>query len=318
MPYNLPIKQNELKDTYKLLQPFIHKTPVITSRLLNDLAQADLFFKCESLQRTGSFKIRGATSAVLALSEEQQRRGVVTHSSGNFAQALAFAATQLGVKSWIVMPENAPDIKKQATAGYGGEIILCKPTIKDRETTALSIIEQKGATFIHPYNQYSVIRGQSTVAMELIEDMNHLDYIISPIGGGGLISGIALACHYFSDKTKVIGAEPLGADDAFRSFHTGKLIPQTNPQTIADGLRTSLGDLTFPIIKELVTNIYTVTETQIMNALKLFWTRTKIIIEPSSAVTLAVVLNNQNIFSNKRVGVILSGGNIDIDRLFEE
>ncbi|MCL2728164.1 MAG: pyridoxal-phosphate dependent enzyme, partial [Bacteroidales bacterium] len=270
----------------------------------------------ECLQRCGAFKIRGATSAVLSLSAEEQAKGVVTHSSGNFAQALACASTTLNIKSWIVMPKNAPAIKKAATQGYGGEIVECEPTLQSRETTASMVMAQYGATFVHPYNQHTVIRGQATSAMELVAEIPNLDYVISPVGGGGLVSGTALGCAYFSPSTKVIGAEPLGADDAFKSFHAGTIIPQTNPQTIADGLRTSLGDLTYPLIKELVSDIIIVTEQEIVDAMKLFWSRTKIIIEPSAAVTLAAVLKSPAVFAGKRVGLILSGGNVDLEKFF--
>ncbi|MCL2738459.1 MAG: pyridoxal-phosphate dependent enzyme [Bacteroidales bacterium] len=312
----LPVSKAQLSQTQQLISPHIHKTPVVTSRMLNQLAQADLFFKCECLQRCGAFKIRGATSAVLSLSLDEQAKGVVTHSSGNFAQALACASTALNIKSWIVMPKNAPSAKKMATQGYGGEVVECEPNLKSRETTALSIVERYGATFVHPYNQYTVIRGQATSAMELVAEVSKLDYVLAPVGGGGLISGTALACAHFSPDTKVIGAEPLGADDAFKSFHAGAIVPQTNPQTIADGLRTSLGDLTYPLIKELVSDIITVTEQEIVEAMKLFWSRTKIIIEPSSAVTLAAVLKHPDVFAGKRVGLILSGGNVDLEKFF--
>jgi threonine dehydratase len=309
------ISSSDLSETHKLIAPFIHKTPIITSQILNTMTQSDLYFKCECLQKTGSFKIRGATNAVLSLSEKERNAGVVTHSSGNFAQALAQAASKQNIKSWIVMPKNAPSAKRAATQGYGGEIVECEPTVKDRETTAAKIVEQYDATFIHPYNQYPVIRGQATAAMEFIADIKDLDIMIAPVGGGGLLSGTALACKYFSPETKVFAAEPEGADDAFKSFHSNTLIPQTNPQTIADGLRTSLGDLTFPIIKSLVTDILTVSEQEIMDAMKLFWSRTKLIIEPSAAVAFAAVIKNQTIFSEKKVGIILSGGNVDFDSI---
>jgi threonine dehydratase len=308
---SLPVTQNQLSETHRLITPYIHKTPVITSQILDNLTHSRLFFKCECLQKTGSFKKRGATSAVLTLSEEERNRGIVTHSSGNFAQALALSATELKIKSWIVMPKNATIAKKEATKQYGGKIVECEPTLSDRENTAKDIIERHGATFIHPYNQYSVIRGQATAAMELISEIDSLDYIVAPVGGGGLISGVSLVCKYFSPETKVIGAEPSGADDAFKSFRYRTFIPQTNPQTIADGLHTSLGDLTFPLIINLVSDILTVSEEEIIEAMKLFWSRAKIIIEPSSAVALAAILKNTEIFAGKNTGVILSGGNVD-------
>ena len=312
---SLPVSKEQLIQTQQIITPYIHKTQVVTSRILNQLAKAELFFKCECLQRCGAFKIRGATSAILSLSPDEQAKGVVTHSSGNFAQALACAAVEQNIKAWIVMPKNAPSTKKTATQAYGGQIVECEPTQKDREATAARLVATYGATMIHPYNQYSVIKGQATAAMELVKDIHNLDYVIAPVGGGGLLSGTALACTYFSKGTKIIGAEPLGADDAYKSFHSGAIIPQTNPQTIADGLRTSLGDLTFHLIKELVSDIVPVTEQEIVEAMKLFWSRAKIIIEPSSAVTLAAVLKNPDIFTGKRVGLILSGGNVDLEKL---
>lgn len=309
---SIPVSKDQLTETRQLITPHIHQTPVVTNRSLNDLTRSNLFFKCECLQRTGSFKIRGAVNAVLTLSQEEQKRGVVTHSSGNFAQALACAASKQRIKSWIVMPQNAPDVKKTATKGYGGEVVECAPTLIDREATASNIMEQYGAVLVHPYNQYPIIKGQATAAMELVSEVEHLDYLLAPVGGGGLLSGTALACSYFSKGTKVIGAEPLGADDAYQSFYSGTFVPQTNPQTIADGLRTSLGNLTYPIITQLVSEIITVTEQEIIEAMILFWSRTKILIEPSSAVPLAAVIGNPHLFAEKRVGLILSGGNVEI------
>ena len=305
------VTKEQLTNTQLRINNHTHNTAVTTSQILDQMAEATLFFKCECFQRKGSFKLRGATNAVLSLTDEEKAKGVVTHSSGNFAQALALAATNHGIKSWIVMPENAPQTKKSAVEQYGGQIVLCTSTQTAREETADKYVKKYGATFIHPYNQLEVIQGQATAAMELIEKIPDLDYIVAPVGGGGLLSGTALAAHYFSPKTKVIGAEPLGADDAYRSFKSGKIFPQDNPQTIADGLRTGLGTLTFPIIKELVSEIITVTETEIIDALKTFWTRAKIVIEPSAAVALAVVLKSPETFAKKRVGIILSGGNID-------
>jgi threonine dehydratase len=309
------IKKEDLANVYYRLRSQVHNTPLITSTILNNLSGADIFFKCESFQRTGSFKIRGATNAILSLNEKEREKGVVTHSSGNFAQALAFAASNQGIKSWIVMPENAPKTKMDAVANYGGNIVLCASTQQAREESAQKIVNDLGANFIHPYNQKEVIVGQATCAMEIIEKQSNLDYLIVPVGGGGLISGAALATYYFSAHTKVIGAEPLEANDAYLSLQKGEIVPQTNPKTMADGLRTSLGSLTFPIIKELVSEIITVTEEEIIDAMKLFWTRTKIIIEPSSAVALAAVLKTKKTFTGRKVGIILSGGNVDLTNL---
>jgi threonine dehydratase len=309
------ILKNDIELVYNKLKPYIHNTSLITSRILDQLSESQLHFKCESFQRTGSFKIRGATNAILSLNEKERKNGVVTHSSGNFAQALAFAASNQGIKSWIVMPENAPKTKMDAVADYGGNIVQCAPTQQAREESAQKIVNELGANFIHPYNQREVILGQATCAMEIIEKQSNLDYLVVPVGGGGLISGSALATYYFSSHTKVIGAEPLNANDAYLSLLKGEIIPQTNPKTMADGLRTSLGSLTFPIINELVREIITVTEVEIIEAMKLFWTRTKIIIEPSSAVALAAVLKTKKTFAGRNVGIILSGGNVDLTNL---
>ncbi len=306
---------NELLQVKDRIEPFIHKTPIVTSKILNRETGAELFFKCESFQKTGSFKIRGATNAILSLTGEEVLKGVVTHSSGNFAQALSKAANLKGIKAWIVMPENAPKSKKEAVKSYGGIIVECLPTLKSRENTANEIVEKNGATFIHPYNQREVIAGQATCAIEIYQEIDSPDYIVVPVGGGGLISGTALATQCFSPQTKIIAAEPKGADDCFRSLQQGTIIPMESPKTIADGLRTGLGDLTFPIIQKYVSDVITVSEDDIIHAMKLFWTRAKIVIEPSSAVALAAVLISKERFVKKSVTVILTGGNVDIDNL---
>lgn len=309
------ISQQNLLDTHKRIKPFIHRTPVLSSTLINEIAGCQLYFKCENFQKMGAFKMRGAINAVLQLSDGQKKLGVATHSSGNFAQALALAAKLQGIKAYIVMPENAPEIKKTAVKGYGGQIIECEATLEARETTLEKVVAETGATFLHPYNDYQVIQGQGTAAMELIEEHADLDYIIAPVGGGGLLSGTALAAYHFSPKTKVIAGEPLGADDAWQSLEKGELVPQKNPQTIADGLRTSLGDKTFPIIQELVEKIIRMEEDEIVAAMRLIWERMKLIIEPSSAVALAALLKEKEKFQGKKVGIILSGGNVDLSNL---
>ncbi len=263
----------------------------------------------------GAFKMRGASNALLKLSENVRNKGVTTHSSGNFAQAVALSAKLTNTKATIVMPRNAPAVKKRAVLGYGATVIDCESTLESRESTADKVVKETGATLLHPYNCYNVIEGNSTATQELFEQTNQLDAIFAPIGGGGLISGTALAANYFS-SSKVFGGEPVGADDACRSFKSGKLVPVINPNTIADGLRTSLGDKGFGIIKEHVQDIFTVEENEIIDAMKLVWERMKIIIEPSSAVPLAALINQKNQFKNKHIGIIVSGGNVDLKHNF--
>lgn len=309
-----PNKQ-DIIDAYFRINKYIHHTPIMTSELVNKHAQCEIFFKCENFQKMGAFKMRGATNAILQLNFEEQAKGVATHSSGNFAQALALAAKTFNIPAHIVMPSNAPQIKKDAVKGYGGIIYECEPTQNAREAKLNKIVEKTGASFIHPYNDINVILGQATAAYELIKDSNELDFLIAPVGGGGLISGTALSAKYFTKSTFVYGGEPSGADDAWQSLQKGKIIPSINPQTIADGLRTSLGDKTFPIIQELVKDIILVEESEIIESMRFIWERMKIIIEPSSAVAFAVVLKNKNIFKGKKVGIIISGGNVDLSNL---
>ncbi len=309
------ITLKDLQETHQRIKPFIHNTPVLSSSLINEILGADVYFKCENFQKMGAFKMRGALNAVLQLSDEQGEFGVVTHSSGNFAQALALAAKFQNIKAYIIMPENAPEVKKKAVKDYGGKVIECEANLEARETTLNKVVADTGATFLHPYNDYQVIAGQGTAAMELIEEHANLDYIVAPVGGGGLLAGTALATYYLSPKTKVIAGEPLGADDAWQSMEKGTLIPQTNPQTIADGLLTSLGDKTFPIIRDLVEKIVRVEEDEIVAAMRLIWERMKIIVEPSSAVALAAILKEKEKYQSKKIGVILSGGNVDLGNL---
>ncbi|MGI9547993.1 MAG: pyridoxal-phosphate dependent enzyme [Flavobacteriaceae bacterium] len=308
-------QKQDLIDCYKLVKPHIHRTPILSSRLIDEQAGATVRFKCENFQRMGAYKMRGATHAILMLPPEKRALGVVTHSSGNFAQAIALAAQTLGVKAYIVMPSDAPDVKKAAVKNYNGLIIECEPTLKAREKTAAEVVSEKGATFLHPSNDRNVILGQGTATIELLEEHPNLDYIFVPIGGGGLIAGTALAAKYFGKDTKVIGAEPFEVDDAFRSFHSGKIESNATTNTIADGLKTVLGDQTFPIIVNLVERIIRVEELEIVGAMKLIWERMKIVVEPSSAVALAALLREKNDYSDSSVGIVLSGGNVDLSKL---
>jgi threonine dehydratase len=299
----------------EIITPFIHRTPVLTSRQIDSVSGARLFFKCENLQKVGAFKIRGATNAVMNMTAEQRAAGVVTHSSGNHAAALAHAAVSRGVKAYIVMPSSAPEAKKKAVAAYGAEITFCEPTLEAREAAAAAVIERTGAVMIHSYDHFDIIAGQGTAAMELLTDIPAPDVVIAPVGGGGLLSGTAIAARHMAPSARIYGAEPLLADDAARSLHTGTLQPALPPRTIADGLLTSLSDRTFTIIRENVDDILTVTEEQIVGAMRLVWERMKIIIEPSSAVPVAAVLANRELFSGRKVAIIVSGGNVDLTKL---
>lgn len=302
-----------LLECQSMIGQYIHRTPVLTSSMMNEISGAELFFKCENFQRMGAFKMRGAIHAILKLSEEQKQKGVVTHSSGNFAQAISLAAKLVGIKATIVMPNNAPAVKKIAVRGYGGTIIECEPTSIARELLAEKIINDTGATFIHPSNDLDVIIGQGTAALELIEEHADLQNIITPVGGGGLIAGTALAAHYFGKNITVYGGEPAQMDDAYRSLQSGKIETNgSNANTIGDGLKSNLGDINFPIIQEHVKEIIQVEEDEIIAALKLIWERMKIVAEPSSAVALAAVLKRKDLFAGTKTGIIISGGNVDI------
>lgn len=310
----IPTKK-EVEEVCERVKPYIHITPVLRSSYLNELSGAEVFFKCENFQKMGAFKMRGATNAILQLSKSQRKAGVVTHSSGNFAQALSLAAKNLGVKAYIVMPENAPKVKKEAVKAYGGIITESESTAIAREKEAERIQNETGAIFIHPSNDKNVILGNATSAAELLESHPDLDYIITPVGGGGLIAGTAFSAKYFGNSCKTIGAEPFEVDDAFRSLQSGNIEFNETTNTIADGLKTFLGDVNFPIIKELVSEIIRVEENEIISAMKLIWERMKIIVEPSSAVALAALLREKKRFENKKIGIILSGGNIDLSNL---
>jgi threonine dehydratase len=306
---------SDIQSAHSRIKPFIHQTPVLTSRQLNKIFECELFFKCENFQKVGAFKFRGATNAVLSLHENARQKGVVTHSSGNHAAALALAAGMNRVKAFIVMPETAPEVKKNAVKGYGAEITFCKPTLQARETTAKMIVDRTGATLVHPYDNFNVICGQGTASLELLKEVPDLDIVVAPVGGGGLMSGTSTAVKSINDKVKVIGAEPLNACDARESFHTGRIVPSDNPVTIADGLLTSLSELTFTIIRKNVDDIFTAREETIIECMLLVWERMKIIIEPSSATVLAIVKENPDFFRNKRTGLIISGGNVDFRKL---
>jgi threonine dehydratase len=306
---------SDIRAAHKRISPFIHHTPVMTSRQLNTIFGCTLFFKCENFQRVGAFKFRGATNAVMLLSEEQKKRGVVTHSSGNHAAALALAASSNGINAYIVMPDNAPEVKKKAVAGYGASITFCKPTLQSREETCKEIMERNWATLIHPYDNFDIICGQGTASLELLEEIKDLEVIVAPIGGGGLMSGTSTAARGINSKISVIGAEPLNANDAWNSFRTGILTPSVNPSTVADGLLTSLSELTFSIIRKNVDDIFTVTEESIISSMQLIWERMKIVVEPSAATVLAAVRDNPGYFKGKKTGLIISGGNVDVKKL---
>jgi threonine dehydratase len=308
---NIPTFQ-DIQLAHERIAAHIHRTPVLTSKNINSVTGADIFFKCENFQKVGAFKFRGATNAVLSLTENEASNGVATHSSGNHAAALSLAARNRGIACYVVMPRTAPKPKVEAVRHYGAEISFCEPTLKSREETLEVIAAKTGASVIHPYDNFLVISGQGTAAMELLEQSPGLDIIMAPVGGGGLLSGTALAAKSIHPHIKVYGCEPANADDAYRSFKSGKLMPSVNPRTIADGLLTSLSERTFSIIRRHVDDIFTVSEDAIVQAMFLVWQRMKIIIEPSSAVAVAALISNRGLFAGKRTGIILSGGNVDL------
>ena len=306
---------HDIEKAHELIRPYVHRTPVLTSQNINEIVGAELYLKCENFQKVGAFKFRGATNAVLSLSDVDAQKGVATHSSGNHAAALTLAAKTQGIAAHVVMPSNSPEVKKKAVAGYGADITFCEPTLAARESTLKKVIEKTGATEVHPYHNFHVIAGQGTAAKELLEDTSALDIVLCPVGGGGLLSGTALSVKTLSSLTKVIACEPAGADDAYRSFYGKKLFLSVQPNTIADGLLTSLGEMNFEIILKNVDEVVTVSEESIVAAMSLIWERMKIIIEPSSAVPLAAILENKVEVKGKRVGIIISGGNVDLGRL---
>jgi threonine dehydratase len=306
---------DDVREAAARIRPHVHRTPVLTCRALDELCAAELFFKCENFQKVGAFKMRGATNAVFGLSDAEAARGVATHSSGNHAQALALAARRRGVSAWVVMPENAPEIKRAAVRGYGAEIVPCRPTLAARVEGLREVVARTGAHFVHPYDDERIIAGQGTAALELLEDVPDLDAVLAPVGGGGLLSGTALVVRARAPGAAVLGTEPQQADDAWRSLHAGRIVPVGRADTIADGLRTSLGQKTFPIIQALVREILTVSEQGIVAAMRLIWERMKIVVEPSAAVPLAALLERRAEVPGRRVGILLSGGNVDLDQL---
>ena len=297
------------------IRPYVHHTPVMTSRIINELAGATLFFKCENFQKAGAFKARGASNAVFSLSDARAAAGVATHSSGNHAAALALAARLRGIRAYVVMPDNAPEVKKRAVAGYGAEIHYCAPTLAARETGLARVVADTGAEIVHPYDDVRVIAGQGTAGLELLADVPDLDAVIAPVGGGGLMSGVAIVAGALYPHMKIYGAEPAVEDDARRSLAAGVIIPSTYPDTVADGLRTSLGNLTFPILSRRLERIITAEEAEIIAAMRLIWQTMKLVVEPSGAVPLAALLAGAPELKGKRVGLILSGGNVDLDHL---
>jgi threonine dehydratase len=311
----IEVDLDAIRAAYQRIEAQIVRTPVLTSSVLDAATGASLFFKCENLQRVGAFKARGACNAVLSLAQDEARRGVVTHSSGNHGAALAWAASRRGVPTWVVMPDNAPAVKQEAVKRFGAVIRFCPPTIEAREAACAEVQQDTGATLVHPYNDWRVIAGQGTATVELLEQVPDLDAVITPLGGGGLLSGTAIAGKGLRPGILVFGAEPEGADDAYRSLRAGQIIPQTRPNTIADGLRSSLGSKTFAVLSAMIDGVGTVSEAAILRAMRLSWEALKLIIEPSSAVPLGGMLENKFAIAGKRVGVILTGGNVDLDRM---
>ncbi len=306
---------DDVKAARERIEPHIHRTPVLTSSYFNGLTGAELFFKCENFQKAGAFKVRGASNAVFGLSDEMAEKGVATHSSGNHALSLSYAAGRRGIPVTVVMPRTAPDAKKAAVRGYGGTIVECEPSTSSREATFAEVVAETGAEFVHPYNDPRVIAGQATCSWELTEQAEGLDAVIAPIGGGGMVSGTCLTLSNIAPDVEIYAAEPKNADDAYRSFKAGHIIADDAPQTVADGLKVPLKDLTWHFVSSHVTDILTATEDEIVDAMKLTWERMKIVMEPSSAVPLATILKNRAVFEGKRVGVIITGGNVDLEKL---
>lgn len=308
----------DVEAAFERVKDLVVKTPVMTSTTIDAMTGSKVFFKCENFQRVGAFKFRGALNAVSLLSDEEKERGVITHSSGNHAQALALASSKQNVKCTVVMPSSSPAVKMEATKGYGAEVVVCEPTLASRESTAAALIEEHGYTLVHAYNNPNIIAGAGTAAYELIKEVGSIDAMFAPVGGGGLLSGTSIATKGLLPQAKVIAGEPKGADDAYRSFTTGKIHPSVNPNTIADGLLTSLSELTFSLIRKHVDRIVTVSDEEIVDAMRLLWERMKIVVEPSGAVSLAALMQIRDQLGGQRIGVILSGGNIDLERFFSQ
>ncbi|MBN8179488.1 beta-hydroxyaspartate dehydratase BhcB [Roseibium aggregatum] len=300
---------------HERIKPHIHRTPVLTSSFLNELTGAELFFKCENFQKAGAFKVRGASNAVFGLDEETAKAGVATHSSGNHALSLSYAAGRRGIPCHVVMPRTAPQAKKDAVRGYGGIITECEPSTSSREAVFAEVEARTGAEFVHPYNDPRVIAGQGTCSKELMEQTDGLDAVVAPIGGGGMVSGTCLTLSNLAPEVKIFAAEPEQADDAARSFRAGHIIADDAPETVADGLKVPLKELTWHFVSNHVTDILTASEQEIIDAMRLIWARMKIVMEPSSAVPLATILKNRDVFAGKRVGVIITGGNVDLGKL---
>ncbi len=305
----------DVQAAHERVKPWIHRTPILTSRMLNELSGAELFFKCENLQKAGAFKVRGACNAVFGLSEEKAKKGVATHSSGNHALSLSYAAGRRGIPCHVVMPRTAPQAKKDAVKGYGGVITECEPSTSSREEVFAKVQAETGADFVHPYNDERVIAGQGTCSKEIIEELGQLDAVVAPIGGGGMISGTCLTLSSLAPQTRIYAAEPEAADDAYQSFKQGHIVAYDAPVTVADGLKVPLKERTWHFVSTYVTDILTATEQEIIDAMRLTWARMKIVMEPSSAVPLATILKNRDVFAGKRVGVIITGGNVDLDKL---
>jgi threonine dehydratase len=306
---------SDIKRAHQRISRFVERTPILNSQSINEISGAEVFFKCENFQKTGSFKMRGASNAIFSFRPEERENGFATHSSGNHAQAVAYAAKEAGSKAYVVMPKDAPEVKKNAVRDYGGEIVFCEPNEKSRVDTCDNIIKQTGAIFIPPFEHSDIIAGQATCAKELIEETDSLDIIMTPVGGGGLTAGTCLATRYLTPTTEVIIGEPEKVNDTFLSLQKGKIIPVCKSDTIADGLKTTVGNLNFEIIQEIAKEVITVSEEEIVNAMRHIWERMKLVIEPSSAVPYAALLKNKEYFAGKKVGIILTGGNVDLSKL---
>lgn len=314
IPFDIPTFGDVLAARDRIAD-HVHRTPVLTSRMLDDLSGATLFFKCENLQKAGAFKARGASNAVFGLSDEQAARGVATHSSGNHGTCLSYAAGRRGIPCTVVMPRTAPQAKKDAVRGYGGRVVECEPSTSSREAVFAEVVAESGAEFVHPYNDARVIAGQGTCALELLDQVDALDAVIAPIGGGGMVSGTCLTLSTLAPHIAIYAGEPEQADDAARSLKAGHIIADDAPETIADGLKVPLKDLTWHFVRNHVSDILTVSEAEIVDAMELIWKRLKIVMEPSSAVPFAAVLKNRDLFAGKRVGIIITGGNVDLKKL---